>query len=229
MKGAAAVFVKTSGFSPLKTRLAASVGEPEAHEFYRLACRSLAEQLSSTAQLEQAYWAVAEPIPDVENHWGDFPLLAQGSGGLGQRLATVYTELLSRHDYAILLGADTPQLTSQHLLETHRRLREVDVVIGPATDGGFYLFASRQPLRPELWEAVPYSQDDTCQRLVAELGSGTRVHWLPPLSDVDVVEDLPKMCRDLTEVRPLSPAQSQLLEWADRILTLSAAGHSQQS
>ena len=58
--GAAAVFVKTIGYSPLKTRLASGIGTLQADQFYRLACQSISEQLLEVSPTIQPYWAVAE-------------------------------------------------------------------------------------------------------------------------------------------------------------------------
>jgi len=64
-----------------------------------------------------------------------------------------------------------------------------DLVLGPATDGGYYLIGMREPV-PELFQGIPWS---TPQVLKATLDRarelGLRVELLSPLMDVDTIED----------------------------------------
>ena len=78
-------------------------------------------------------------------------MVQQGEGDLGARLDCVYAAL--RHGGApavALLGADAPQLSPKHLAEAGFLALEAgaNFVIGPATDGGFYLFAGKAPDSP---------------------------------------------------------------------------------
>ncbi len=56
MKIAIAIFVKTPGVSPLKTRLAASLGQEKALHFYKLSLKCIISTLEETAI--NPYWAV---------------------------------------------------------------------------------------------------------------------------------------------------------------------------
>jgi uncharacterized protein len=58
---------------------------------------------------------------------------------LGERLYNTALAVLAEHDRLIFLGADLPNLTGDLLQEAIDYLDEFDTVIGPATDGGYYL------------------------------------------------------------------------------------------
>lgn len=224
-----AVFVKTPGLSPLKTRLAAGVGRQAAESFYLRSLEVIQAQLQAQLQAQsaelssrpdsnvplksplQCYWAVAEAQAKDHALWQQHPVLAQGQGGLGERIARVYEQLQGRHDIAVLLGADLPDLPPDLLKRvaaclSKKYVRECDYVIGPAQDGGFYAFASRRQLGPEVWMGVPYSQPSTLSALLAALPPG-RVSYLPPRRDVDTQADLYALADRWPGVRRAYPEQ----------------------
>ncbi len=117
MSGAIAVFVKTPGLSPVKARLAATLGQKNAEAFHLAASRSVASVVQSLSQKTdiQSYYAVAEKSALTHSYWEDLPCLWQGEGGLGERMAHIYQTLLNTHDFVLLVGADIPQMTVSEL------------------------------------------------------------------------------------------------------------------
>lgn len=215
-----AVFVKTPGLSPVKTRLAAGIGAERAGAFYQLACVAVREVLEAAAKEMpplQGHWAVAEA--GGEPAWLGLPTVSQGEGGLGARLAFVYEAMRAKDRFgaAVLLGADAPQLTPATFALTRAALEDgADFVIGPAADGGFYLFAGRRPLDAELWESVPYSQPNTTAELKKRLDPLGRVAVLGKLTDVDEAKDLGPVTKELADVAYPTPAQLELMAWLGR-------------
>lgn len=74
-------------------------------------------------------------------------LVEQVEGDLGERLAAATAAVLAEHGGpVVLIGVDTPQLTREHADAALGDLRNgVDVTIGPADDGGYYLIGLREP------------------------------------------------------------------------------------
>ncbi|MDB6091699.1 MAG: hypothetical protein JWN85_4483 [Gammaproteobacteria bacterium] len=218
MSVGAAIFVKTPGLSPIKTRLASEVGRELAEEFHLRACRASAQVLRAVGPSVVAYWAIAEESAIVETKWTGFPGIWQGEGGLAERLACIYTLLQERHGAALLLGADTPQITPYALSKVLDLIEHVEgrFVIGPAADGGFWAFAGRRPVAKEIWASVTYSQARTCAELAAALAVGGASHiYTEPLRDVDCLEDMRALQGTLqTLTEPLSE-QLALANWID--------------
>lgn len=219
LTGALAVWVKTPGISPVKTRLAATIGTQAAEEFYRLSARAVEAVVRQTADslpdLLTPYWAVAEKPALVHLAWQGFPTVSQGEGGLGTRLSHVYDALLQQHSWVIFIGADAPQITPELLVEAARLAASGDWVLGPAEDGGFYLFGGSKPLPRELWDGVPYSVPETVQALAERLRVLGRIRQLPCLFDVDTAEELAKLRAELARRGSLLPEQRDLLRWLD--------------
>jgi uncharacterized protein len=216
-----AIFVKTPGHSPLKTRLARGIGASAAERFHRLAAAAVAEAQARTAlPASTVYWAVAEAEAMDAPLWRDLPRLAQGDGGLGARMHRVYDRLRARHGAAVLIGADAPQLQAADLQTAWQALQTGDTVIGPSADGGFWLFGGHVTLPDAAWTTTPWSQADTRARFLDAIGSdplfGT-VATLRTLRDVDEREDLPALLDALTALPSPTPAQSVLADWLRRL------------
>lgn len=219
---AVAIFAKTPGLTPAKTRLAAGAGTGTAEAFYRRAL-DLTEAVVCAAAASDAafapYWAVAERKGIGRDCWAGFPQIWQGEGDLGARLSHVYDGLLARHGAVLLIGADSPLLTPRLLARAREMLVNEDreFVMGRALDGGFYLFGGQAPMAQGMWTSVTYSAADTADQLLAQLQRIGSVGQLPPLPDVDTLDDLlaiPAQAADLPD--PL-PSQRALVQWINEL------------
>jgi len=219
MSTALAIFVKTPGYSPIKTRLAATTGAAAATAFHRLAARAVVESAQAACARDPAlhgYWAVAEGAALDHPLWQDLPRLWQGEeGGLGARMHRIYATLLARHARVLLVGADTPQLTPDLLLQARDALTATTTpfVMGEARDGGFWLFGGRAPIARDLWCAVRYSCAETARQFRAALRPLGGLAALPQLTDVDREADLDALDDTLAALPNPSPAQCELLHW----------------
>ena len=219
MSGAIAIFVKTPGYSALKTRLAATVGAAVAAEWHTRAARAVAEVATAAAHDAgtEIYWAVAETDAIAAGVWTKLPNLGQGEGDLGARMGRVHAELVRRHGHALLLGADTPQLSVDDLRAALQwcAVEAPRQVLGPARDGGFWLYAANRATAMARWDDVVYSQADTACQVRACFQD--RGEWLvlPTLTDVDRGDDLLPMRRELAALRSPVPAQRALGAWLE--------------
>lgn len=128
---------------------------------------------------------------------GDFPICLspddiwlQGDGDLGQRIERILNRGLIEAPVAAAIGADSPALTVAHLRAGLDALETNDAVVGPASDGGFYLLALRQ-CRAGLFSALPWSCSGTLEAVKERLSERSlSIAELEPLFDVDTPGDL---------------------------------------
>lgn len=217
---AVAAFVKTPGSSPVKTRLAAVVGEVNAEWFYRL-CVAATRAVVRSAELAP-YWAVAEEGALADPIWNSLDRVPQGPGELGERLDRVYRMLLRRHPAVLLIGADAPLLTREMLEAAAKAVREpaTPFALSRSADGGYALFAGSRPLPSEAWTTVPYSCERTAEVFVGKLLPFGAVADLTPLDDVDSFDDLRRLVAG-GEGRSLLPEQRAVIAFAEHLLHLS--------
>lgn len=187
---AIAICVKTPGLTPVKTRLAATIGTAKAERFYHWAVHRIQETVQQTPYAP--YWAIGEPEGINHPLWQAFPTLPTGILPLGDMLHKLYHSLLQQHRAALLIGADSPQMTPNHLLQAGQVLQSNPYVVGPAEDGGFWLVGGRQPIPEHVWLDIPYSTHTTCNELTHCLAHYGKISTLPTLSDVDIEADLVK-------------------------------------
>jgi glycosyltransferase A (GT-A) superfamily protein (DUF2064 family) len=196
-RSAVATFVKTPGLSPVKTRLAQTVGKAAAESAYEKLVDIVRSTLREAAVMDEGiepWWAVAEPLGLAHAHWSDYQRIAQPEGDLGARIAGIYDGLRGRgFEQVMLIGADCPLLVAQTLVDTHQFLaaqsNEPQVVIGRAEDGGFYLFAANCPVPSEIWTSIEFSSEKTSEQLLAKVAPFATVHELPVLFDIDTDAD----------------------------------------
>jgi rSAM/selenodomain-associated transferase 1 len=127
-------------------------------------------------------------------------VMPQRGAGLGERLAAAFEDVAAP---ALLVGMDTPQLTSRLLLDAMRALSAptVDAVLGPAADGGYWSVGLKRHAGP-VFAGVPMSCSTTYANQRARLHElGFRVHEPPPLHDVDTIEDAHAVAREAPRTR----------------------------
>ncbi len=197
-----AVFVKTPILSPLKTRLAKSIGKKSAQDFYHLSLQKIQSELKTLQEQEtgfdiDCFWAIAEPSNSLHNiYWKTFPHIYQNQECLGARMSGVYNGLIhDGYDKVILIGSDSPQLTSLDYFNWCQiENNDQSVTIGPTKDGGFYCFVGGHKINKNIWTNVIYSQSDTTKNFVSELrAAGYSPNFLPEHFDVDEVDDLKEL------------------------------------
>ena len=196
-KDLVAVFAKPPTEGEAKTRLSAAL-EPGARA--DLARAFLEDTLTLTRSLRWARQIVASTT-EVPFDAAKTATWNQGTGDLGARVERILIGGLSQAERVYAVGTDAPGLRRDHLEEARDALKTHDAVLGPATDGGFYLLALTRC--PEgLLAELPWSQPQTCDATEARLiAHGMRVRRLAPLSDIDRPEDLQALA-DEVESRP---------------------------
>jgi uncharacterized protein len=136
--------------------------------------------------------------------------LAQGAGGLGERLARVTGAAFAGGARAAgALSSDSPAVPAEYLAQAFALLAEYDLALGPTEDGGYYLAALRRPA-PTLFTTVTMSTPTVLSdTLAAAAGLGLRAALLPPCYDLDTAADLARLRADPT---PLTHTRAALAE-----------------
>lgn len=112
----------------------------------------------------------------------------------------------------ILIGADTPDLPPAYLSEAIERLRGSRVVIGPASDGGYYLFGARGVVPPVFdleaeWGGSAVFAETQDRLKAAGLGCEVLGAW----RDVDRYDDLKALASRLRTAQTRARASTEVL------------------
>jgi uncharacterized protein len=116
------------------------------------------------------------------------------------------------YEQVILLDGDSPTLPAEHLQSAFEALDSADVVLGPTTDGGYYLIAACQAQSALFkWEHLDSATVCTQTQSRAE-ADGLRVELLPAWFDVDTSEDLDRLVENLRSYAVGAPRTRTFLE-----------------
>ena len=178
-----------------KTRLVPALGPERAASVYAVMLEhTLSEALATGAPvfLDLAEERRGEWPPPPGVHVG-----IQRPGDIGCRMASAFAARFTAGlDAVILVGSDIPLLGRGVLSAAIAALDRTPVVLGPATDGGYYLVGQRAPGH-DLFEGIPWSSSDTLDATRRRLElldiRHEEVEWL---SDVDTPRDLREALRD---------------------------------
>jgi rSAM/selenodomain-associated transferase 2/rSAM/selenodomain-associated transferase 1 len=126
----------------------------------------------------------------------------QGSGDLGERMHNAFIDAFRQGcRRVVLLGTDIPELKTDHLREAFSALMDKDLVLGPSTDGGYWLMGLRRPL--DLFRGIDWGTGKVLeQTLTLDNGDGLTVFQLESLRDLDTVEDLRQWRPETATPRP---------------------------
>ncbi len=121
---------------------------------------------------------------------------AQSGITFGERFTNSIQKAFDQgYDQVITIGNDTPELSAAHILEAHHRLKANQLVLGPSTDGGFYLMGlCRSHFDRAKFEALPWQTAVLTNALLALVSAlNLKTYKLPVLFDIDCTADL-KRC-----------------------------------
>ena len=93
----------------------------------------------------------------------------------------------SKYEKTILIGSDIPSLTKDIITDAEYSLLKKDIVIGPSTDGGFYLIGVKRPYE----NLIDCTKPMNIENLKYNINSRSLdLELLKELKDIDMPEDL---------------------------------------
>lgn len=187
-----------------KTRLAPAVGDRGAAILYRAFLSDVVARIRQVPAERRQLWVPRRPeaAERLGNRFPDMELCWQRGEDLGARLEDALLRAFDEGaDRVLIAGSDHPTLPSSHLERGFRALSDVDLVLGPTEDGGYYAVGMRRDARrmvEGLFDDVPWSTADVREATLRrardrDLG----VAELPGWYDVDEPGDLARLRRDV--------------------------------
>jgi len=189
-----------------KTRLFETLGPPGAADLQRRLTEETlkkAREISPYQDIEVEVCFEGGSEPKMRRWLGsDIILSQQVSGDLGERMYTAFLKAFqSGCRRVVLLGTDIPELKPDHLKQAFDALLEHDLVLGPSTDGGYWLMGLNQPI--DLFKEINWGTEKVLDQTVARTKEqNLRFCQLEPLTDIDTVDDLEQWRPDDIDRRP---------------------------
>jgi rSAM/selenodomain-associated transferase 1 len=182
------IFARNPVQGKVKTRLAEGIGDDEALRIYHQLLDFTIEEASKVSAEKTLYYSDFVPEEPLNN---DFSIALQTGEDLGERMKNAFSEGFKQgYGRIILIGSDTFEINSSDIQKAFFMLNEKDTVIGPATDGGYYLIGLKAPFEP-IFANKPWSTNVIFKRTYLELMLYNKsIALLEEKSDIDTQEDL---------------------------------------
>jgi len=183
--------VKAPVAGRVKTRLAKGIGSARATAFYRAATAAVIARVVRPQQW-RTYLAVTPDRAASAPMWpAPCATFGQGGGDLGQRMQRVMERMPPGP--VVIIGSDVPGITAAHIGRAFAALKGADAVIGPSSDGGYWLVGlRRRPRIVRLFDGVRWSHPSTLADTLTN-AEGLNVAKLEELDDVDDARDYARL------------------------------------
>jgi rSAM/selenodomain-associated transferase 1 len=184
------IFVRNPVLGQVKTRLAKDIGNERALAIY---LQLLEHTLKITRSLSfRKFIYYADEVSDYDL-WSvpGYTKRMQSGTNLGERMLNSFKELFEQgFTRIVIIGSDCLQLQTENLQEAVTLLESNTAVIGPASDGGYYLLGLTK-LYPELFVNKPWSTNQVLTKTIDDFNNqGISYALLEELSDIDDITDL---------------------------------------
>ena len=193
------VFARAPVAGEVKTRLHPLLGPAGSAELHACLVRHTLEKLANAHLCPLELWCT----PGCEHPFfahchrdHDLSLHRQPAGDLGERMYGALAAALCHCRAAILVGTDCPALAPEDIDAGCRALQTgSDIVLGPATDGGYYL-VGMHTARRALFTGIDWGGSAVLAQTLAQAGKlGLRVKLLERHDDLDTPADYRRLLR----------------------------------
>ncbi len=117
--------------------------------------------------------------------------IKQNGNSFDERLKNTISDVFNiGYNEIIIVGNDCPDLTPETIQQSFNALIQNDVVIGPSTDGGFYLIAIKK-IDERIFDNVKWYSDKVLSQLLTNINKSHYSHvLLETLNDIDDYADI---------------------------------------
>ena len=189
MKEALIIFVKNPVIGKVKTRLAAKVGDEKALQIYLQLLEHTRSIVTSVVADKFIFYSDTHDNNDL---WPNtiFNKKKQYGNNLGEKMLNAFNEIFETdYEKVSIIGSDCLELTAAIINQGFKDLESADVVIGPATDGGYY-FLGMKKINPLLFDDIDWSTSKVFEQTIAVCNNEQLTYsLLPILNDIDEETD----------------------------------------
>ena len=191
------IFAKAPEAGKTKTRLIPALGAEGAAELHKRMSQHIIDKMlaSNLAPVELQCYPNSQHeffLRLLDKHC--IELHRQQGDDLGERMSNAMMKALTNYKHAIIIGTDAPALSETYLKSAIEQLKSgVDVVIGPAEDGGYVLIGLSRH-NPDIFENIDWGTEQVLDQTLDRINkSKLGLHTLDVLWDVDTPNDLWKL------------------------------------
>ncbi len=187
-KKALLIFTRNPELGKVKTRLAKTLGDESALKIYKFLLNHTVEITKDLNVDKYVFYSENIHCNDI---WDSnvFRKKLQTGGDLGERMKNAFSEILGLgYEKVIIVGSDIFDLKKNDLDIAYEALQTNQYVLGPATDGGYYLLGMKE-LNSKVFQNKVWGTNTVLEATLEDLKNEKYV-LLEERNDVDYYEDI---------------------------------------
>lgn len=213
------LFLRVPEKGKVKTRLARGLGDDFALSVYKGFVLDILDVLSECRDLFLFYWP--SDREKLLHEWlgKQYEFLPQTTGDIGQKMSDAFSAVFSLgYDNALLLGTDIPEFDRGVLCKAFDALESCDCVIGPSTDGGYYLIGfSKQGFSENFFNGIDWSTHKVLDQTISCVErESVGFALLDELEDIDFIENFDRLLKRMESGKKVGKnTYENLIEYAN--------------
>ncbi len=201
---ALAVMVKLPHSGKVKTRLVPPLSAPQAVGLYQAFLRDLFRRITDLDEIDIHVFftpseGVENPLETLDISSYDFSVTPQKGRCLGEKIKNVFSEMFFLgYKRVSVIGSDSPDMplglirSAFSTLSAHPK----SLVLGPATDGGYYLVAADTLYDEPFSDKIQWGTGCVLQQSIERAEeAGIEVRLIGEWYDVDTADDLKRLVK----------------------------------
>lgn len=190
------IFAKAPVAGQVKTRLQTHISAEECaglHAYFIIKTIEIAKKVNGVSIFLYCHPGVDDPFFKKVESDLNVKLMSQNGNDLGERMSDAIRKTLSAgYRKVVIIGSDSPDLPPEYIHEGFEKLDSSDMVIGPSTDGGYYLIGAKKEL--PIFNNIPWSSNMVFDMTIEKAGENNLTFSiLGEWYDIDTWEDLRKL------------------------------------
>ena len=182
------VFCKNQIIGKVKTRLALNIGQKKALLIYSELVNKTATVVNSLSSEVHIYYS--HYIEENDNfNSSKIKKFIQKGNNLGDRMINALNVSFKNFSPIVIIGSDLWELEISDIKDAFGILKKKNIVIGPSTDGGYYLIGMNY-LDTKIFENKNWGQQSVLNETIRDIDDKTKIHLLDEKTDIDTYDDL---------------------------------------
>jgi len=188
------IFIKDPSSGCVKNRLKPVLSEPFIQQLYHVFIKDIITMIELLDIKFRFCFYPDDAEKNIKSFLGNnYEYMSQIGMDLGERMENAFISCFNEgYREIILIGSDLPDLPVEIIQESFQALKTNDGVIGPATDGGYYLIGfTKDGFCPSIFYDMNWSTKTVFNDTIKILESNEKTTViLPSFNDIDTFDDL---------------------------------------
>lgn len=204
MKRCLIVFAKEPAKGEVKTRLSKYLSTGECLNLYKAFIKdtlNIAKRLKCEGRILAFESAKGSP-KYLKSVGRRFTFYKQRGKDLGEKMHDAFRHAYrKKYEKVVIIGSDSPTLTSRFINDAFKALDKAEVVLGPSLDGGYYLIGMKKACSA-IFKSIRWSSksvfEDTLKNIKKLKKTATIIkQWY----DVDGPKDLIRLRKEIKKIK----------------------------